>query len=49
MSDRYKYSENPTKASQVYIDTTTHGEYMGLEQDGVMKAVPLPMLQEKNC
>jgi len=47
MSIRYKYTENETAATDVYFNEETHGEYMGFEQDGVMKKVPASLLKTK--
>ncbi len=44
---RYKYSENTKEVTDIYFDTETHGEFMGMEQDGEMKKVSLPLLQAK--
>ncbi len=43
---RYKYSENPNEATIVYVDSETKGELMGIEQEGEMKSVTLPILRE---
>ncbi|MFA7149262.1 MAG: hypothetical protein WC109_10645, partial [Syntrophomonadaceae bacterium] len=44
---RYKYSENAKEVTDIYFDTETHGEFMGMEQGGEMKKVSLPLLQAK--
>jgi hypothetical protein len=36
---RYKYSENTKEVTNIYFDTETHGEFMGIEQGLEMKKV----------
>ena len=43
---RYKYSENTKEVTDIYFDTETHGEYMGMEQCGEMKKVTTARIQE---
>ena len=31
---RYKYSENTKEGNGYLLDTETHGEFMGMEQEG---------------
>ena len=33
---RYKYSQGDTEATDLFFDVTTHGDYIGIEQDGAM-------------
>jgi hypothetical protein len=42
---RYKYSENTKEVTDIYFDTETHGEYMGMEQGGEMKHIKGPTLK----
>ena len=42
---RYKYSENAKEVTDIYFDTETHGEYMGMEQSGEMKHIKGPTLK----
>jgi hypothetical protein len=44
---RYKYSENTKEVTDIYFDTETHGEYMGMEQGGEMKKVTTARIKEK--
>jgi hypothetical protein len=44
---RYKYSENTKEVTDIYFDTETHGEYMGMEQSGEMKKVTTARIKEK--
>ncbi len=44
---RYKYSENTKEVTDIYFDTETHGEFMGMEQGGEMKKVTTARLKEK--
>lgn len=43
---RYKYSQNEEEVTVIHNDTEIHGEYMGMEQEGTMKRVPVPLLKE---
>ena len=43
---RYKYSENTKEVTDIYFDTETHGEFMGMEQGGEMKKVTTARIQE---
>jgi hypothetical protein len=44
---RYKYSENTKEVTDIYFDTETHGEFMGMEQSGEMKKVTTARIKEK--
>lgn len=44
---RYKYSENSKEVTDIYFDTETHGEYMGMEQSGEMRKVTTARIKEK--
>lgn len=44
---RYKYSENTKEVTDIYFDTETHGEFMGMEQGGEMKKVTTARIKEK--
>ena len=44
---RYKYSENSKEVTDIYFDTETHGEFMGMEQGGDMKKVTTARIKEK--
>ncbi len=42
---RYKYSENTNEITAMYFDTETYGEYIGMEQEGVMLKIPTSLLK----
>ena len=44
---RFKYSENEELATELHFDVIEHGEYMGVEQNGIMKKVPSSLVKDR--